>query len=71
MASKQRAYLGLDWIISLILAIIPITSVVLGIITRVERKNYIGAILNFFLCPIFWIVDLVSMIIKKDLFVLA
>jgi hypothetical protein len=63
----KRAYLGLDWIVSLILAIIPITNIVLGIVTRVQRDSLIWAILNFFLCPIFYWVDLVSMIVKKDL----
>ena len=69
--AQQKAYLGLDWIISLILAIIPLTSVVLGIVTRIQRKNYLGAILNFILCPLFWIIDLVTMIINKDLTILA
>jgi hypothetical protein len=25
------------------------------------------AVLNFFLCPIFWIIDLISIILNKDL----
>ena len=33
MASKKD-YFGLDWIVSLILAIIPFTSLICGIITR-------------------------------------
>lgn len=68
---SKKAYLGLDWIVSLILAIIPITSIILGIVTRVQRENLIGAILNFFLCPIFWIIDLITMIVHKDLTILA
>lgn len=67
----QKAYLGLSWIISLILAIIPVTNVVLGIVTRVQRGNILGAVLNFFLCPIFYIVDLITMIVCKDVTVLA
>ena len=70
MASSKR-YFGFDWIVCLILAIIPITSVVCGIVTRVQRGAWLGAILNFFLCPIFWIVDLVTMIVKKDITFLA
>ena len=70
MASSKR-YFGLDWIVCLILAIIPITSVVCGIVTRVQRGAWLGAILNFFLCPIFWVVDLVTMIVKKDITFLA
>lgn len=67
----QKAYLGLDWIISLILAIIPVTNIVLGIVTRIQRKNWLGLILNIILAPIFYIIDLVTMIIARDLTILA
>ena len=70
MASTKR-YFGLSWIVCLILAIIPITSVVCGIITRIQRNNILGAILNLILCPIFYIIDLVTMIISRDITVLA
>ena len=66
MASSKR-YFGLDWIVCLILAIIPVTSVICGIITRVQRGHVIAAIFNFVLCPLFWIVDLVTMIVNKDI----
>ncbi len=66
-----KAYLGLDWIISVILAIIPFTNVILGIVTRVARGNILGAVLNFFLSPFFYIIDLITIIINKDLTVLA
>ena len=69
MASSKR-YFGLDWIVCLILAILP-TNIILGIITRIQRGAWLGAILNFFLCPLFYIVDLVTMIIKKDITFLA
>jgi len=73
---EQKAYFGLDWIVSLILAIIPITSMVCGIITRFQRepKKPIWGIIHLvsiFIFGIgifvFWIVDLVSMIVNKDL----
>lgn len=72
MASK-KAYLGLDWIISLILAIIPVTNIILGIVTRIQRENWLGLILNIIplFWPIFWIVDIITMILNKDLTVLA
>ena len=63
----QKAYLGLDWIVSLILAIIPFTNIVLGIITRIQRGNILMAVLNFFLAFIWYWVDLVSIILNKDL----
>ena len=66
MASTKR-YFGLSWLVCLILAIIPITSVICGIVTRVQRGHVIAAIFNFILCPIFYVVDLVTMIISKDI----
>jgi len=66
--AKQKAYFGLEWIISLIIAIFPISSIICGIITRVQRGKIIEAILNFFLgFPFFWLMDLVSIILNKDL----
>ncbi len=69
--ASNKAYFGLDWIISLILAIIPFTNIILGIITRAMRGNIVGLILNIILCPIFYIIDLVTIIVNKDLTVLA
>ena len=68
--SSQKAYFGLDWIISLILAILP-TNVICGIITRIMRENWLGLVLNIVLAPIFYIIDLVTIIVHKDLTVLA
>ena len=63
----QKAYFGLGWIISVVLAIIPITNIIGGILTRFKRESFIMAILNFFLFFIFYWVDLVSIILNKDL----
>lgn len=66
MASSKR-YFGLDWIVCVILAIIPITSIICGIITRVQRGHIFSAIFNFFIFPLFWLIDLITMIVKKDI----
>ena len=71
MAKSTKRYFGLDWIVCLILAIIPFTSIICGIITRVMRGNVLGAILNFILFPLFYIVDLVTMIVSRDITFLA
>ena len=68
--SSQKAYFGLDWIISLILAILP-TNVICGIVTRIMRQNWVGLILNIILFPIFYVIDLVTIIVNKDLTILA
>ena len=70
MASSKR-YFGLSWIVCVILAIIPLTSVICGFVTRVQRGNILGAILNFIICPLFWLIDLITMLVKKDITVLA
>lgn len=70
MASTKR-YFGQSWLVCLILAIIPITSIICGIVTRVQRGNILGAILNFILCPLFYILDLITMIICRDITILA
>jgi len=67
VAKKQKAYLGLGWIISIIIAIFPITNIIGGIITRLQRGAIIMAILNFFLFFIFYWVDLISIILNKDI----
>lgn len=68
--SSTKRYFGLSWIVCLILAILP-TNIICGVITRILRGNILGAILNIILCPIFYLVDLITMIIKKDITVLA
>ena len=71
MAKRQKAYFGLDWIVSVILAIIPVTNIIFGIVIRFTRGNLLGAILNIVLFPIFYIIDIVTVIINKDITVLA
>ena len=80
MAKKQRAYFGIDsYLINLILAIIPITGWLFGIITRLQRGKtvlalvqLIAGILSFgIVALIFWIIDIYSMAVHKDLKILA
>ncbi|MCL2846269.1 MAG: hypothetical protein FWE38_01115 [Firmicutes bacterium] len=70
MARKSNnAYLGLPWIVCVILAIFPLTNIIGGIITRLERRKLIPLILNCipFFWPFFWLIDLISMILNRDL----
>ena len=72
MASKKstKAYFGLDWVISIILAILP-TNVICGIVTRIMRENWLGLVLNIVLATLFYIIDLVTIIAFRDLTILA
>lgn len=65
----KRDYFGLDWIVSVILAIIPITSLVCGVITRFQEGKYVAAILRIILgWNIIWILDIVFMLVKHRMF---
>ena len=69
MASSKSDYFGLDYIVSLILAIIPITAWVCGIITRIQEGKIIAAIIRIFLGGwIIWVLDLIFMIVNKSIF---
>lgn len=64
MAAKKD-YFGLSKIVSIILAIIPITSLVLGFLTRFQEKKYVAAILRLVLgWNIIWIADIICMILN-------
>lgn len=67
MANKSSGYLGQGKIVSIILAIIPITNLILGIVIRFQKKNYLGVILNILIFPLFWIVDLICMVLYNKL----
>ena len=61
-------YFGLDKIISIILAIIPFTAWICGIITRAKEGAIVAVILRIFLgCWIVWIVDLILMIMNGSI----
>lgn len=69
MAKTSKDYFGLDYIVSLILAIIPVTAWLCGAITRfMEGKIVAGLIRLIFGFTIVWILDLVFMIVKKQIF---
>ena len=65
MAKKGGDYFGLDRIISIILAIIPVTSWICGIVTRITEGKIVAGILRIFLgFWIVWVIDLVLMILN-------
>ncbi len=67
MAGK-RDYFGMGYLISVILAIIPITSWILGFMTRfLEGKIIAGIVRVFFGFNIIWICDIISMILRKKI----
>ena len=68
MASKKKDYFGLGRVLSIILAILPVTSLILGIVTRFQEKKYVAAILRLVLgWNIMWVLDLILMIFTGKL----
>ena len=67
MASKKD-YFGLAWIVSLILAIIPVTSWFCGAITRFSEGKIVAGILRLLLgWGIIWLLDLIFMIMNHKI----
>lgn len=71
--SISKDYFGLPWIVSLILAIIPVTAWVLGFVTRFSEGHWVCGIIR--LIPAFgfiiWLFDLFSMIFTHHIFKIA
>ena len=68
MAKRKSDYFGLGRIVSLVLAIIPVTSWILGAVTRFSEVKIVAGLLRLiFGFNIVWIVDLVMMIVKKSI----
>ena len=65
MAKAKNDYFGLNRIVSMILAIIPFTSWLLGAITRFTEGKIVAGIIRLIgLGFILWLVDLILMIAK-------
>ena len=67
MAKIKKDYFGLDRIISLVLAIIPFTAWLLGVITRAKEGKLIAAIIRVFGGWLIWVIDLFMMITKGSI----
>ncbi len=68
MANSSKDYFGLDWLLSLILAIIPVTCWALGILTRLKEGKLIAAVLRIFLgFNILWVLDILCMFFKHSI----
>ncbi|MDE7191323.1 MAG: hypothetical protein K2O35_02505 [Clostridia bacterium] len=66
--AKKSDYFGLSYIVSLILAIIPFTAWICGVITRFTEGKIVAGIIRIFLGGwIMWILDLIFMIMKKSI----
>ena len=63
--STSKDYFGLDRIVSIVLAIIPVTSLICGVVTRIQEGHLLAAILRILVgWNIIWILDIVLMILN-------
>lgn len=68
MAKKSKDYFGLSYIVSLILAIIPVTSWLLGVVTRFTEGKIVAGILRLVLgWNVIWILDIVFMVLNHSI----
>ena len=69
MAKSRRDYFSLSPLVSLILAIIPVTSLVCGVLTRLQEGKIVAAIVRLLVgWNIIWILDIVFMVTKGRIF---
>ncbi len=65
MAKSGKDYFGWGRLVSIILAIIPVTAWILGVVTRISEGKIVAGILRIFLgFWIIWLVDLILMIVN-------
>jgi hypothetical protein len=63
--AKKKDYFGLDYIVSLILAIIPFTAWFCGVVTRFKEGAIIAGIVRIFGGWLIWVLDLICMVLNK------
>ena len=65
---KSGDYFGLSYLISVILAIIPVTSWICGFVTRFQEGKLVAGIIRLiFGFTIVWVLDLIFMILNKKI----
>ena len=67
MAAKKGDYFGLGRVISIILAIIPFTAWLLGIVTRFTEGKIVAGIIRIFGGWLIWLIDLICMILNGNI----
>ena len=70
MAKKKgKDYFGMGRLISIIFAIIPVTSWLFGFVIRIQEKKILAGILRIFLgWNIIWLLDLIFILLKGKIF---
>lgn len=65
--AKSSDYFGLGRLVSLILAIIPFTAWICGVVTRFQEGKIVAGVIRIFGGWLIWVLDLICMITKKQI----
>ena len=65
--AKKGDYFGLGRVVSLVLAIIPVTAWVCGIVTRFQEGKLVAGIIRIFGGWLIWVLDLVCMLMNGNI----
>ena len=65
--AKKGDYFGLGRVVSLILAIIPFTAWLLGVITRFQEGKIVAGVIRILGGGLIWVLDLILMITQKKI----
>ena len=65
---KKNDYFGLPYIVSLIIAIFPLTSWIVGAILRLKEEAPIAFVVRLLFGYIIWLIDIVWMILHRAVF---
>ena len=69
LMAKNKDYFGMPWLISLIFAIIPVTSWLFGVVTRFQEGKFLAGILRLVLgWNIIWIADILCVLFTGKIF---
>ncbi len=72
MAKSGGGYFGLGRLVSIILAIIPVTSLICGLIMSAQKGHWLWFVLRLLVgWNIFWIIDLICMIVYNKIWILV
>ena len=66
--AKKGDYFGLKYLVSVILAIIPVTAWVCGVVTRIKEGKLVAGIIRIFGGWLIWVLDLIFMLTSKHIF---
>lgn len=66
--AKKGDYFGFSYLVSVILAIIPFTAWIFGVVTRFKEGKLVAGIIRIFGGALIWVLDLIFMLTSKHIF---